>query len=248
MTDPLMQARSALPPLPTPTKLISPHNRNWVGYVEAFTADQMRAYALAALSAPAAAAPEPDTVRRWNDEKGAYVFVDAAPPAAAPQPEAGAQPVDEYGRFIAWAEPYVWSHDKGAMDLAWMAWRGRAGAQPVEATCPNCGGSGIALSVELDGGSPDAKWRDVQCARCSGTGAQPVEAQDAALRPVYEFELWQGDECLASGSSASEHAMRAEAAHYAAQYAQDGPVKLLFFARYPLADAAVAPAAGDAGA
>jgi hypothetical protein len=30
---------------------------------------------------------------------------------------------DEYAAFSAWAMPYVWSSDKAAMDLAYIAWR-----------------------------------------------------------------------------------------------------------------------------
>jgi len=41
----------------------------------------------------------------------------------------------------------------------------------------------------------------------------------------YEFEVWQGDEMVASASGPREDALR-EAMHYAVQYAQDGPVRV----------------------
>lgn len=42
----------------------------------------------------------------------------SAHPARASQ-EPGS---DEFGRFTAWAKPHLWSSDKAAMDLAWLAW------------------------------------------------------------------------------------------------------------------------------
>lgn len=41
----------------------------------------------------------------------------------------------------------------------------------------------------------------------------------------HEFEVWQGDEMVASASGPREDALR-EAMHYAAQYAEDGPVRV----------------------
>lgn len=41
----------------------------------------------------------------------------------------------------------------------------------------------------------------------------------------FEFEVWQGDEMVASASGPRDDAMR-EAMHYAAQYEQDGPVRV----------------------
>ena len=40
-----------------------------------------------------------------------------------------------------------------------------------------------------------------------------------------EFEVWQGDEMVASASGPREYALR-EAMHYAAQYQQDGLVRV----------------------
>ena len=40
-----------------------------------------------------------------------------------------------------------------------------------------------------------------------------------------EFEVWRGDEMCASASGPRETALR-EAMHYAARYAQDGPVRV----------------------
>lgn len=41
----------------------------------------------------------------------------------------------------------------------------------------------------------------------------------------FEFEVWQGDEMVASASGPRDDALR-EAMHYAAQYEQDGPVRV----------------------
>lgn len=41
----------------------------------------------------------------------------------------------------------------------------------------------------------------------------------------FEFEVWQGDEMVASSSGLRDDALR-EAMHYAAQYEQDGPVRV----------------------
>ncbi len=41
----------------------------------------------------------------------------------------------------------------------------------------------------------------------------------------FEFEVWQGDEVVASTRGPRDDALR-EAMHYAAQYEQDGPVRV----------------------
>ena len=41
----------------------------------------------------------------------------------------------------------------------------------------------------------------------------------------FEFEVWQNDEMVASASGPRDEALR-EAMHYAAQYEQDGPVRV----------------------
>ena len=41
----------------------------------------------------------------------------------------------------------------------------------------------------------------------------------------FEFEVWQGDEMVASASGPRDDALR-EAMHYAEQYEQDGPVRV----------------------
>lgn len=41
----------------------------------------------------------------------------------------------------------------------------------------------------------------------------------------YEFEVWQGDEMVASTSGPRDAALR-EAMHYASQYEEDGPVRV----------------------
>ena len=51
-----------------------------------------------------------------------------------------------------------------------------------------------------------------------------IEAAQERFFP-FEFEVWQGDEMVASASGPRDEAMR-EAMHYAAQYAQDGPVRV----------------------
>lgn len=52
----------------------------------------------------------------------------------------------------------------------------------------------------------------------------------------YEFELWQGDEMVARASGPRDDALR-EVMHYAAQYAQDGPVQVFEVTRTLLASA-----------
>lgn len=41
----------------------------------------------------------------------------------------------------------------------------------------------------------------------------------------FEFEVWQGDEMVASVSGPRDEALR-DAMHYATQYQQDGPVRI----------------------
>jgi hypothetical protein len=49
-----------------------------------------------------------------------------AEPVSAPTPDA-------YARFIAWAKPFLWSSDKAAMDLAWVAYQAALDGEPVSA-------------------------------------------------------------------------------------------------------------------
>lgn len=62
----------------------------------------------------------------------------------------------------------------------------------------------------------------------------------------YEFEVWQGDEMVAGASGPREDALR-EAMHYAAQYTEDGPVRVFEVTRTLVpnaqdqADGALAP-------
>lgn len=49
-------------------------------------------------------------------------------------------------------------------------------------------------------------------------------AEEARFFP-FEFEVWQGDEMVASASGPRDDALR-EAMHYAAQYGQDGPMRV----------------------
>lgn len=46
----------------------------------------------------------------------------------------------------------------------------------------------------------------------------------------FEFEVWQGDEMVASASGPRDDALR-EAIHYVAQYEQDGPVRVFEITR-----------------
>jgi hypothetical protein len=54
--------------------------------------------------------------------------------------------------------------------------------------------------------------------------------------PTYIFEVFEAGSGVfcASGESHDRREMEREAAHYAAQYAQDGPVEVKMYVRYPL--------------
>jgi hypothetical protein len=63
--------------------------------------------------------------------------------------------------------------------------------------------------------------------------ALSTRPQAAAAVPLtYQFEVWQDDMCVASGEGTELASIKAEAAHYAANYAQDGPVKVEFYGRF----------------
>ena len=55
-----------------------------------------------------------------------------------------------------------------------------------------------------------------------------------------EFEVWQGDEMVASASGPRDTALR-EAMHYAAEYEQDGPVRVFEVIRKLIAAGEVKP-------
>ena len=58
-----------------------------------------------------------------------------------------------------------------------------------------------------------------------GMADSQQEVADAERFFPFEFEVWQGDEMVASTSGPRDDAMR-EAMNYAAQYEQDGPVRV----------------------
>lgn len=43
---------------------------------------------------------------------------------------------------------------------------------------------------------------------------------------IYEFEIWQDGVSVAGGSGSDLEAIKREMVHYAAQYVQDGPIKI----------------------
>jgi hypothetical protein len=61
------------------------------------------------------------------------------------------------------------------------------------------------------------------CVECAGY--QQEAGEDAERFFPFEFEVWQDDVMVASASGPREDALR-EAMHYAAQYQQDGPVRV----------------------
>jgi len=61
------------------------------------------------------------------------------------------------------------------------------------------------------------------CVECAGYEYEAGE--DAERFFPFEFEVWQGDMMVASASGPRDDALR-EAMHYAAQYQQDGPVRV----------------------
>lgn len=73
---------------------------------------------------------------------------------------------------------------------------------------------------------------------------QERDAVDADRYFPFEFEVWQGEIMCASASGPRDIALR-EAQHYAAQYEQDGPVRI-FEVRRVLVDAAM-QAQGERG-
>jgi hypothetical protein len=67
----------------------------------------------------------------------------------------------------------------------------------------------------------------------------PSETPSAEVgaEPEYECQVWQGDDLVANAFGSSLSEVEREAAHYAAQYRQDGPVEVKLFVRYLLAAA-----------
>jgi hypothetical protein len=52
----------------------------------------------------------------------------------------------------------------------------------------------------------------------------------------YNFEVEDDGGCVAAGYGQSLVDVKREAAHYAAQYAEDGPVKVRLFARFEITE------------
>lgn len=94
--------------------------------------------------------------------------------------------------------------------------------------CPFCGGEATVMEAVGE------VW--VKCSEChssngvsTGDRAKAIAAwntRHAGERFFpFEFEVWQGDMMVASASGRHDDALR-EAMHYAAQYQQDGPVRV----------------------
>lgn len=87
----------------------------------------------------------------------------------------------------------------------------------------------VLLEVRGDFASAQQKLEYAQdlAARLNATRPAPEFPQlsDGERYFPVEFEVWQGDEMCASASGPRNEALR-EAMHYAAQYAQDGPVRV----------------------
>lgn len=50
----------------------------------------------------------------------------------------------------------------------------------------------------------------------------------------YQFEVWQGDDLVASGSASTLEEVEREACHYDLQYGEDGPTEVKFYVRNEL--------------
>ena len=69
----------------------------------------------------------------------------------------------------------------------------------------------------------DKGCKDFDCELQFGAAGQPKREPERFF--PFEFEVWQSDDMVASASGPREDALR-EAMHYAAQYEQDGPVRV----------------------
>jgi hypothetical protein len=67
--------------------------------------------------------------------------------------------------------------------------------------------------------------------------APETPSPEVGAEPEYECQVWQGDDLVANAFGSSLGEVEREAAHYAAQYRQDGPVEVKLFVRYLLAAA-----------
>jgi hypothetical protein len=127
-------------------------------------------------------------------------------------PEAGkdsptqARP-DTYDRFLAWAKPYIWSRDKAAMDLAWMAYSAGAPKEgstdaplidpAVQASeeetlpCPFCGSEDISDGEALTSDPDGVTYTQSECQNCGALGPKgflepgEVDYGDAKARAAW---------------------------------------------------------------
>jgi hypothetical protein len=87
-----------------------------------------------------------------------------------------------------------------------------------------------ALKLNEAGEYQDGRAADQWSGWSAALSTLPQAA--AAVPLTYQFEVWQDDMCVASGEGPELASIKAEAAHYAATYAQDGPVKVEFYGRF----------------
>ena len=80
---------------------------------------------------------EQDAAGKWSiffkDRRTGHEAFGEFPDRAAASAEG---PQDEFARFTAWAKPHLWSDDKAANDLAWLAFRAGAAQAGREEVAP----------------------------------------------------------------------------------------------------------------
>ena len=60
---------------------------------------------------------------------------------------------------------------------------------------------------------------------------------------LYEFELFQDDECVAAGGGIDPTMVYREGQNYKTAYSQDGPVRLVFYTKQELSESSMAKVA-----
>ena len=89
----------------------------------------------------------------------------------------------------------------------------------VSRRCEHCDDTGDVTALDGEYRGP------CNCGAPSMFQAEMANSVEIERFFPFEFEVWQGDEMVASASGPRDDALR-EAMNYAAQYEQDGPVRV----------------------
>ena len=172
-----------LPPLPPYAPEFKPR---WPNDPEGYTADQMHAYAIAAIAKDRERQSAPSgwyvtnatksTVKHWPITEDQAIALAAAPQPQPVQPEGPmAETVEQAARDVA---KCLNERDGQGLDLRHVAMLVHYAQQPVQEQCPECDGTGTVSGSQAH----------FLCPLCTSPQAQPLSADASPISVLLAVE------------------------------------------------------------